>query len=110
MARETSTFSDWLSDVVREAAVSDLVTALAAAARKAEDAFGARFWFAEIMGRRWSYVAGDRAETPALCEFERIPLGPRMGLVAADWGTLDEDERATLVGFFTDLVRARQSR
>ena len=86
------------------------VRALDAAARLAEEAFGARLWFVRILGRRWSYVAGYRPQTPVGAHLDRIPLGNgNFGLVSEDWGALSSEECCRLIALFDEMVaRGRQ--
>ena len=102
---ETSTFDNWLKALDRATRGAELVQALDIVAQLAAEAFGARLWFVRILGRRWSYVAGYRSQTPAGAPIERIPLGDRnFGLVSEGWGRLSSEERRRLIAFLGEMV------
>ena len=109
MARETSGFSKWLRTVEVVTREVPLVSALGAVSRLAREAFGARLWFVEILGRRWSYVAGEGGAEPTPSSVARIPLDVRFGLVSDSWGTVNHEDRALLIAFLRNLVIARGS-
>lgn len=80
-----------------------LTQALDDFSRLAADVFGARIWFAEILGLRWSYIAGVRPAAPA-ADVERIELGSDIGLLAGGWGDATPDERSEMVAFLRNLA------
>ncbi len=97
---------DWLDAVAARAGAREPARALGAVAAHLAEAHGARVWFAEILGRRWSYLAGHRAELPSATPVERIPLGGSVGLVAASWGRLAPGQVARLLAWLRGLVAA----
>ena len=102
---ETSTFDNWLKALEEATHGPELVRALDVVAQLAAESFGARLWFVRILGRRWSYIAGYRSQTPAAPPMERIPLGDGdFGLVSEGWGTLSSDERRRLITFLGEMV------
>jgi len=104
-AQETSTFDGWLRGLEVATRGLEVVRALDLVAQFAAEAFGARLWFVRILGRRWSYVAGYRSQTPAGSPMERIPLGDgNFGLVSEDWGRLSSGERRRLIAFLGEMV------
>ncbi len=109
MARETSGFEGWLRTVDAVTREVPLVSALDAVSRLAREAFGARLWFVEILGRRWSYVAGEGGAEPGRSPVARILLDGRFGLVSDTWGTASDEDRAQLVAFLRNLVKVRKS-
>jgi len=74
-AQETSTFDGWLRGLEEATRGRELARALDIVAQRAAEAFDARLWFVRILGRRWSYVAGYRSQTPTGSPMERIHLG-----------------------------------
>ena len=109
MEQETSTFDHWLRAIEPTTHGLPLVAALEAVAQRAAEAFGARLWFVEILGRRWSYIAGQRSERPAASAIVRIPLGGDIGLVSDNWGMLAGPERSRLVARLRQLVSSEQA-
>ena len=107
--QETSTFDHWLRMIETTTHGLPLVAALDAVAQRAAEAFGARLWFVEILGRRWSYIAGQRSERPAASAVERIHLGGNIGLVSDNWGMLLSHESSRLVALLHQLVSSEQA-
>jgi len=108
MESETFTFDDWLERVLRNNG-HDLESVLNTISARFETAFGAQFWFAEIFGRRWSYLAGIRAVRPVWKETERVFLAPGLGMVINNWGRLNPEQRERLIVFLEELSVYRRS-
>ena len=105
MEQETSTFDDWIGTIEEATRGLELGQALDVVAQRAMEAFGARLWFVRILGRRWSYIAGHRSQTPASAPIARIPLGDgNFGLVSEGWGGLSIEERRRLIAFLGEMV------
>lgn len=109
MERETSDFDDWFRTVATELEDSGLVDSLNRIALFASRDFGVRLWFVEILGRRWSYVAGEMPERPARRDVRRIELAGGIGLVSNSWERLSEAYRARLVEFLNRLISERSA-
>ena len=108
MENETSDFDRWLRRVEASTDGLDVANALEAVARLARDAFGARLWFAEILGKRWSHIAGPGTVAPAESEICQIAINDKLGLVSDTWGRLsDQRDRATFVAFLRQLVGSK---
>jgi len=105
----TSDFESWLNSVKTIARDRPLVPALDLAAKSADTAYGATLWFGEILGRRWSYIAGQRNDAPSGAEMEHISLDDTIGVVANGWGGLSERQSGAFVGFLRELVSARRT-
>ena len=108
MEQETSGFDRWLEFVEMSARGLNRVAAYSVISRLANEAFGAHLYFAEILGRRWSYLAGKVDEQPLEADICRIPLNGNIGLVSDCWGTLSEGQCEKLVGFLKNLIAAQQ--
>lgn len=104
MERETSGFDRWLRTVECVTRELSLVGAFGAVSRLVNEAFGAQVWFVEVMGRRWSYVAGELRDRPAQATVTRVYLNGKFGLVSDTWGTISKPERAKLIAFLERLV------
>ena len=103
-APEISTFDRWLAAIEEAALALGLARALDLVAQHAAERFGARLRFVRILGRRWSFIAGDRSQTPGASPSERISLGGGVGLVSESWGTLTTRQRAWLIAFLRKFV------
>jgi hypothetical protein len=108
MGSATSHFDLWLQHAQERAGELELRNALGEVARLASEAHGARLWFAEVLGRRWSYIVGERPEQPAV-SVQRVPLGRGIGVVSDTWGSLSGDEVARLIDFLGRLVATKGS-
>jgi hypothetical protein len=108
MERETSGFDRWLFTIEAVTRELPLVSSLERVSRFAEETFGARVWFAEILGKRLSFVAGDMGDHPTQWPVVCIPLNGKLGLVSDNWGTLSEPEQAKLIAFLEALANSRQ--
>lgn len=109
MESGTSIFDDWLESVGHMAAGRDLHVALDIISSQAGETFGARIWFTQMLGRRWSYIAGLRSERPTWSETAKIPLAAGIGLVAESWGELSLQEQDRLQVFLERLVVSKRS-
>lgn len=109
MESGTSTFEDWLQSLSRTTAGEDLLARLEVLASRAGERCGARFWFARVLGRRWSYIAGHRSERPGDAVTVRFSLGSGIGLVVESWGGLPPAERDRLKFFLESMVAADTS-
>ena len=104
MERETSGFDGWLRTVECVTRELSLVGAFDAVSRLVNEAFGAHIWFVEVLGRRWSYVAGEPGDQPAQSTVARVRLNGKFGLVSDTWGVISRSERAKLIAFLEKLV------
>ena len=102
-----SDFESWLESVKTKAHDLPLVPALDLVAESVDGAYGASISFAEILGRRWSYIAGRRGDAPLASEMLCIPLDDTIGLVANGWEGLSETQRGDFVASVRELVLAK---
>lgn len=108
MAKETSDFDQWLERVRASTDALPLVPVLDRIAELAHEAFGARIWFAEILGRRWSHIAGRAGDGPSESETCWTTLTADIGLVWDTWGSLSQvDDRAELIAYLRRLISSR---
>jgi hypothetical protein len=91
MAKETST---------SRTALTGKLNGLAEAVR---DRHGVSVWFVEILGRRWSYVAGLRDDRSFLPP-ERIDLNGRYGVVSCRWHDLTAEEKEKLIDSLKEIL------
>ncbi len=89
----TSSSDSWDDALEADAGSPDVNHRLQAAADRARKEFGAGLWFAEILGRRWSHIAGTGSEDVLSTVTQRIPLAGGIGLVVANWGSMDKGEQ-----------------
>jgi len=80
-------------------------------AKEAFDLHNARLWFVEILGKRWSYIAGLMPEGPSPKPSTRIDLGDGIGLVIESWGNWTPAGQEGFVAFLRAYLgeRARVS-
>ena len=104
-----SDFETWLEAVRTNARDLPLVPALDLVAQSVDGAYGAAISFAEILGRRWSYIAGPRGDAPLASQMLCIPLDDTIGLVANGWGSLSETQRGDFIASLRELVSAKRT-
>ena len=104
MERETSDFDGWLKQVQKNVKDLDLMPALNVVSQLARDYLGVHIWFVEILGRRWSYIAGDVIDQPAKSEVQRIPLQGDIGAVSDNWEILSAAHQAQLVALLNSII------
>jgi hypothetical protein len=104
MASGTSIFNGWLESLGQATAGRDLRVALDVVSSQVAETFGARIWFAQILGRRWSYIAGLKSERPSRHQAAQIRLSAGIGLVAESWGEMSPKEQGRLQAFLERLV------
>ncbi len=68
--------------------------------------YGVCVWFAEILGRRWSYIAGEKGEEDIFMPPHRVQLGERLGAVI-ECGDLPEEKINEIVSFLKKKVEKR---
>jgi hypothetical protein len=76
-------------------------------AQIARATYGVRLWFVEILGRRWSYIAGEHGNQPTTSSVIPFHLNDRIAVLSDTWGCLPEEIQAGLVAFLRDLVRVK---
>lgn len=104
MGSGISCFDRWLNALDAGTRGLPRPCALEAVAQRAHEGFGARIWFAEILGPRWSHIAGTGTDGPVPSQIGRVPLGRRVGLVVETWGRLRQHDRGAFVDFLRRLV------
>ena len=97
MANGTFSFDDWLSSLESAAGRKGPRHRLQLMASRAQEAFGVMIWFAEIFGRRWSYIAGARTTSLDTGNVHKIPLSNTLGLVFTTWGTMTATQQAAFI-------------
>jgi len=109
MDKETSDFDKWLQCFGLITDDLELVPALSAVSKFAGDALGLNIWFVEILGRRWSYIAGEIMDQPANSDIHRISLQDNIGVVSDTWEILSQTQRDKLIELLNKLVADRQA-
>lgn len=107
MGKETCAFEEWLRNLKESTRERGTQEALQVIAQELLEHFGARIWFAEILGKRWSHIAGCGGDFPI--PPEQILLTPRFGLVAEAWGSLSPKEKEALLAFLRDFLSQRST-
>lgn len=100
-------FERWLRQLELDLAPKDLREALESIAQEALEHFGARIWFAEIFGKRWSHIAGCGGDFPV--PPEQIALTPRFGLVVEAWGRISPPEKTAFLSFLRNFLSQKST-
>jgi len=83
----------------------DLKRFLDRTAQQILDTYGVEVWFAEIMGRRWSYLAGRKQGGATLLPPHRIELTGRYGLVSDGWERIPAGRGEAIVSSLREAIR-----
>jgi hypothetical protein len=104
MAKEISDFDSWLQvieDAIQGAGLIDSLNAIALCMSRD---FGVHLWFVEVLGKRWSYIAGEIQDQPPRSTIHRVELKGNTGLVSDTWEELSETDRDKLIKFLNRLI------
>lgn len=82
-----------------------LVPALGRVASAVFKRYGVRVWFSEILGKRWSYIAGEGGDTPL--SLTQFVLSPRLGMTAEGWNRIPQKEGEVLLSFLRNFAQQR---
>ena len=71
-----------------------------------EQELGINVWFVEILGKRWSYLAGGRKALSAFLPPKRIRLNERYGVVLDidSWNRIPHRQRRELLTFLQKAI------
>lgn len=103
MENETCEFEIWIRSTQETCSPEMPDEVLNRIAQEVERRYGAKLWFAEILGKRWSYRAGVRQDFP-VSPLHHITLTPRFGMVAEGWEQIPEKDRFLLLSFLRDYL------
>jgi len=67
--------------------------------------YGVNVWFVEILGKRWSYVAGQRVEDSSIFPYECVPISERFGVVSDRWKQIPLESREQIKSLLDDMAR-----
>jgi len=110
MEKGISIFDDWLMSINQRVRASrKLDDTLHIIATEAERFFGIRIWFARVMGRRWSYVAGTKSDQPSRNDRWKSGLDAGIGMTVESWGVLSSQQQERLKVFLNMLVLDKQT-
>jgi hypothetical protein len=84
----------------------NLIVRLVSAADLIKKKYDVDIWFAEILGKRWSYIAGSKEEGIPFSPPERIELGNRFGMVSDGWHKIPAEDKERLISSLKETVRA----
>ena len=83
----------------------DLIKKLIYVADLVKEKYNVSIWFAEILGKRWSYIAGQKEGEISLLPPERIELNERFGIVSDMWGKIPVNERESLISSLKETIK-----
>ena len=98
MAKETST-----SELSKKIEGKNLIDKLSYITEFIKEKYGTNVWFTEILGKRWSYIAGERpaSSLPPEC----IKLNEHYGAVSDGWKKIPPQEKRALLAFLKRIVK-----
>ena len=67
--------------------------------------YGVSVWFVEILGKRWSYLAGEEEIIFPSSLNERIKIDERFGLIADRWKEIPEKDRRKIIASVKRIIR-----
>ena len=94
MVKETSTSREALRSYLDEKS------------RYIRDVYGIDICFVEIIGRRWSYLAGRKGETLSPFPPRRITLTDRFGIVSDGWENIPVDQGEIIISSLKEALKA----
>jgi hypothetical protein len=107
-AKEISDFDIWLEKLDARTRDLGFTETLGLVAQIAHKTYGIRLWFAEILGRRWSYIAGEHGSEPTASSVISFHLNERIAVLSDTWRRLPKKAQARLIAFLRDLVPLKQ--
>ncbi len=90
MEKETSTSKDRL--IAKFMEITELI----------KKEYNVNIWLVEILGKRWSYIAGEREDS--LLPPERIQLNERFGVVSNNWERIPPEERENIISSLKKII------
>lgn len=70
-----------------------------------KEKYNVSIWFAEILGKRWSYIAGQKEVEISLLPPERIELNKQFGIVSDGWHKIPVNEREKLISSLKEMIK-----
>ncbi|RLE15366.1 hypothetical protein DRJ04_00600 [Candidatus Aerophobetes bacterium] len=67
--------------------------------------YGIRVKFVEILGKRWSYVAGEKEDGLSSPLTERIKIDERFGLITDRWEEIPKKEKNNLISLLQRVIK-----
>jgi len=65
--------------------------------------YGVSVWFVEILGKRWSYLAGEEEMISPVNE--RVKINERFGLIADRWKGIPAKDRHKIIASVKRIIR-----
>lgn len=95
--------------MVKGTSISDseaaLTRILGATAERVQKQYGISIWFAEILGRRWSYIGGIQDKEGSL-PADRIQLTDRYGFFSQQCRRLSLKDRKELIHLLRETIKS----
>jgi hypothetical protein len=83
----------------------NLTVRLVSAANLIKKKYDVDIWFAEILGKRWSYIAGSKEKGIPFSPPKRIELGNRFGMVSDGWHKIPTKDKERLISSLKETVK-----
>ena len=94
--KEICEFENWLEQIEEKVKKRSVEEKLEVIAEEIYSRYGVRVWFSEVLGKRWSHIAGWGGYDPT--PIHQILLSPRYG-VTIEGDEIPEVEREALLSF-----------
>ena len=82
-----------------------LIKELDKIARTIKEKYGISVWFAEILGRRRSYIAGETEEEISFLPPTEVKVTPTLALLTHGWEKLKEGERSVILSSIREILK-----
>jgi len=94
--KETYEFEKWVEQIEEKIKGLSREEKLEVIAEEIYSRYGVRVWFSEVLGKRWSHIAGWGGYDPT--PVHRVLLSPRYGMTIEE-ERVPEKERKVLLNF-----------
>ncbi len=104
MESEIYAFETWFSQLKIKTRGEKVSRAASVIAQEIKLRYGINVWFAEILGKRWSYLGGEGHEFPSP-SLSSLPLSTHYGIVAEHWEQIPPHEGTRLLDFLKEYFQ-----
>ncbi len=109
MENETCAFETWLTELQTKIAHRRNAEVFSIIAQEIGKRYGIKVWFAEILGKRWSYLGGEGHEFPSP-SLASIPLTAHYGVIVENQINIPPEENTRLLAFLKECFQKLDTR